>query len=176
MTCFFAAHEETIVFLLVDVLTKPVALLPAKWERSWSPTRSKGNSGINLNNRRKNLDSAVLTDNIHPCCYKTLATPEGWETISVCLPISHPFLHIALQARDDFISEIIHPLASKELQWALRSIHTTLTSQLPWGFAEVKIELIVAIPGGYRRVVIQNNSNMKATGFRRHSPAIYFSS
>lgn len=64
MACFFAAHEETIVFLLVDVLIKPMALLPAKWERSWSPTCSKGNSGINLNNERKNLDSVVLTDNI----------------------------------------------------------------------------------------------------------------
>lgn len=34
MACFFAAHEETIVFLLVDAFIKPMALLPAKWEGS----------------------------------------------------------------------------------------------------------------------------------------------
>lgn len=179
MACFFAAHEETIVFLLVDVLIKPMALLPAKWERSWSPTCSKGNSGINLNNERKNLNSVVLTDNIQiifiPAAIKSWLPQRDGKQFQRASPFP-PFSSYCSTGQRWFHFRD-HPSScfQRITMTTVKHIHHAVLSP-SMRFPRGQDRVYCSNSWWLQTCCIQNNSNMKATGFGRYPTVVYLSS
>lgn len=109
--------------------------------------------------------------NIHLCCCKTPATPEGWKPISGCLSVSHHLLHITLQTRDDFITEI--PLLfPKNNNHCCERIYITYHPSLgfPRGQENSTNQMIEFCSNSWRMqpCCIQNCSNTKPTGFGRY--------